>query len=229
MPSLVEKNSYMNQIKSIAISRKATSVREDLHMAHKKKGEKESQSEYSAQCTQLKQSGINSVRLRIQLAIKAISRQGKAKRKKKSADTDTYVYVKITQDMLAGDQGLCGQLKEKKTSTISSSTSSTAASTSAYYARGLVVAHSRKLSATLGGSTSTRPGVRKLILKTYDFVDFSNATIPIALGGSTTTSPPIVIEILRQQLNDIIVDYAAPTMPHPIKAKFSASKKSIII
>jgi hypothetical protein len=80
-----------------------------------------------------------------------------SKKEKKSADTDTYVYVKITQDMLAGYQGLCGQLKEKKTSTTSSSTSSTAALTAACYARGLVVAHSRKLSATLGGSTSTRP------------------------------------------------------------------------
>jgi hypothetical protein len=29
--------------------------------------------------------------------------------------------------------------------------------TTAYHARGLVIAHSRKLSATLGGSTSTRP------------------------------------------------------------------------
>jgi hypothetical protein len=32
-------------------------------------------------------------------------------------------------------------------------------------------------------------------LKTYDFVDISNATIPTALGGSTTTSPPIVVVI----------------------------------
>jgi hypothetical protein len=65
--------------------------------------------------------------------------------------------------------------------------------------------------------------VRKLILKTYDFVDISNATIPTTLGGSTTTSPPIVIVILRQQLDYVIVDYAAPTTPHPIKAKFSSS------
>jgi hypothetical protein len=49
--------------------------------------------------------------------------------------------------------------------------------------------------------------VRKLILKTYDFVDISNATIPTTLGGSTTTSPPIVIVILRQQLDYVIVDY----------------------
>jgi hypothetical protein len=50
--------------------------------------------------------------------------------------------------------------------------------------------------------------VRKLIFKTYDFVDISNATIPTTLGGSTTTSPPIVIVILRQQLDYIyIVDY----------------------
>jgi hypothetical protein len=49
--------------------------------------------------------------------------------------------------------------------------------------------------------------VRKLILKTYNFVDISNAAIPTALGGSTTTSPSIVIVILRQQLDYVIVDY----------------------
>jgi hypothetical protein len=48
---------------------------------------------------------------------------------------------------------------EKNISTTSSSRSSIAAC----HARGLAVAHSRKLSATLGGSTSTRPGVRKII------------------------------------------------------------------
>jgi hypothetical protein len=54
--------------------------------------------------------------------------------------------------------------------------------------------------------------VRKIALKTYDFVDISNVTIPTTLGGSTTTSPPIVVAILRQQLASlyIIVDYAAP-------------------
>jgi hypothetical protein len=81
----------------------------------------------------------------------------------------------------------------------------------------------------LGGSTSTRPGVRKLMLKTYNFIDISNATIPTALRGSITTSPPIVIVVLRQQLDYVIVDYAVSTTPHPIKAKFSSSKKSIII
>jgi hypothetical protein len=66
--------------------------------------------------------------------------------------------------------------------------------------------------------------VRKITIKTCDFVDISNATIPTALGGSTTTSPPIVIVILRQQLDYIIVDYAAPTTAHSIKAKFSSTK-----
>jgi hypothetical protein len=94
-------------------------------------------------------------------------------------------------------------------------------------ARGLTVEYSRKLSATLGGSTSTRPGVWKINLKTYDFVDISNATIPTTLGGSTTTLPPIVDTILRQQLDYVIVDYAAPTTPHPIKAKFSSSKSQL--
>jgi hypothetical protein len=43
------------------------------------------------------------------------------------------------------------------------------------------------------------------MLKTCDFVDFSNTlasdtAIPTTLGGSTTTLPPIVAVILRQQL-----------------------------
>jgi hypothetical protein len=62
--------------------------------------------------------------------------------------------------------------------------------------------------------------VRKLIFKTCDFADISNTTIPTALGGSTTTLPPIVVVILRQQLDYVIVDYAA----HSIKAKFSSTK-----
>jgi hypothetical protein len=66
--------------------------------------------------------------------------------------------------------------------------------------------------------------VRKITLKTCDFVDISNPMIPTALGGSTTTSSPIVVVILRQQLDYVIVDYTAPTAPHPIKAKFSSSK-----
>jgi hypothetical protein len=111
------------------------------------------------------------------------------------------------------------------------------ASTAACHARGLAAAHSRKLSAMLGDSTSTRPGVRKITLKTCDFIDISNATIPTVLGGSTTASPPIVIVILRQQLNYVIVDNnsptsttptssttAAPIRVHSIKAKFSSSK-----
>jgi hypothetical protein len=60
--------------------------------------------------------------------------------------------------------------------------------------------------------------VRKLTLKTYDFIDISNATIPTALGGSTTTSPSIVIVILRQQLDYVIVDYG--------RADHAASDKS---
>jgi hypothetical protein len=72
---------------------------------------------------------------------------------------------------------------------------------------------------TLGGSTSPRP---------CNFVDISNAKIPTMLGGSTTVSTPIVIVILRQQLDYIIVDYAAPTTPHPIQAKFSSSKSRLL-
>jgi hypothetical protein len=43
--------------------------------------------------------------------------------------------------------------------------------------------------------------VRKITFKTCDFVDIGNMTIPTALGGSTTTSPPIVDTILRQKLD----------------------------
>jgi hypothetical protein len=50
--------------------------------------------------------------------------------------------------------------------------------------------------------------VRKLTFKTHDFIDISNATIPTALGDLTTTSPPIVVVILRQQLAYLyIIDY----------------------
>jgi hypothetical protein len=83
---------------------------------------------------------------------------------------------------------------------------------------GLIVARSRKLSATLGGSTSTRPGVRKITLKIYDFIDISNATIPTALGGSTTTSPLIVDTILRQQLDYVIIDYGRADRGAPDKS-----------
>jgi hypothetical protein len=119
---------------------------------------------------------------------------------------------------------LHGQPEENILTTLSSSTSSTSAS----HARGLVIAHSRKLLATLGGSTSTRPGVRKITLKTCEFIDISNATIPTTFGGSTTTSPPIVVVILRQQLDYVIIIYTAPTTPHPKKAKFSSSKNRLL-
>jgi hypothetical protein len=82
----------------------------------------------------------------------------------------------------------------------------------------LATAQSRKLSATLGGSTSPRPGVRKLILKTYDFVDISNTEIPTTLGGSTTTSHSIVVLILRQQLDYVIVDYGPADHAAPDKS-----------
>jgi hypothetical protein len=90
----------------------------------------------------------------------------------------------------------------------------------------------RALAQTIGnarGLDINSPGVRKITLKTCDFVDISKTIIPTALGGSTTTSPPIVVVILRQQLDYVIVDYAASTAPHPLKAKFSSSKKTIII
>jgi hypothetical protein len=70
--------------------------------------------------------------------------------------------------------------------------------------------------------------VRKLILKTCDFIDISNAMIPTMRRGSITALPPIVIVILRQQLDYVIIDYAALTTPHPIKAKFSSFKNRLL-
>jgi hypothetical protein len=54
-----------------------------------------------------------------------------------------------------------GQLKENILIN-SSSTSSTTSATAASHARGLAVTYSRKLSMTLGGSTSPRPECEKL-------------------------------------------------------------------
>jgi hypothetical protein len=60
--------------------------------------------------------------------------------------------------------------------------------------------------------------VRKITIKTCDFIDISNATIPIALGDSTTTLPLIVIVILQQQLDYIIVDYGRADHATPDKS-----------
>jgi hypothetical protein len=60
--------------------------------------------------------------------------------------------------------------------------------------------------------------VRKIILKAYDFVDISNPMIPTALGGSKTTSPPIVVVILRQQLDYVIIDYGRADRTAPDKS-----------
>jgi hypothetical protein len=155
----------------------------------------------------------------------------------KKSQLPTYLKTTNKSETVCADelQKLCGQLGEKifrlliellgqLEKNISTTSSTTFASTTACHARGLVVAHSRKLSATLRGSTSTRPGVQKITIKTCDFVGTDNTTIPTALGGSTTTLPPIVIVIRRQQLDCVIVNYAAPTT---IKAKFSSSKNRL--
>jgi hypothetical protein len=60
--------------------------------------------------------------------------------------------------------------------------------------------------------------VSKIILKTCDFINISNAVIPTALGGSTTTLPPIVVMILRQQLDYVIVDYGRADHAAPDKS-----------
>jgi hypothetical protein len=78
-------------------------------------------------------------------------------------------------------------------------------------------ARRRALAQTIGkarGLDINSPRSAENHLKTYDFVNISNSTIPTAPGGSTTTSPPIVDTILRQQFDYVIVDYVAPTTPH---------------
>jgi hypothetical protein len=68
----------------------------------------------------------------------------------------------------------------------------------------------RALAQTIGntrGLDINSPRSAENHLKTCDFIDISNATIPTTLGGSTTASPPIVDTILRQQLDNVIVDY----------------------
>jgi hypothetical protein len=107
---------------------------------------------------------------------------------------------------------LAAQTTWEKNISTTQQTISASASTAACYAWGLAAAYSRKLSATLGGSISVRLGVRKITLKTCDFIDISNTMIPTTLGGSTTALPPIVVVILWQQLSDLNLDcvYAAP-------------------
>jgi hypothetical protein len=111
----------------------------------------------------------------------------------------------------------CSDNSEKNTLTTLSSTSSTTSTlTAAHHARGLVVAYLRKLSVTLGGSTSTHPGVRKLILKTYDFDDIGNTAKTSnarGLDNNSTTSTSSTT--------------AAPTAAHPTKAKFSSSRSQL--
>jgi hypothetical protein len=82
-------------------------------------------------------------------------------------------------------------------------------------------ARRRALMQTIGnarGLDINSPGVRKITLKTCDFVNINNATIPTTLGGSTTTSPPIVVVVLRQQLDYIIVDYGRADHAAPDKS-----------
>jgi hypothetical protein len=60
--------------------------------------------------------------------------------------------------------------------------------------------------------------VRKTTIKTCNFIDISNVMISTALGGSTTTSHPIVDTILRQQLDYVIVDYSRADLAAPDKS-----------
>jgi hypothetical protein len=82
---------------------------------------------------------------------------------------------------------------------------------------------------TLEGSISTHPGVRKSPSRPAISSTSATRQSQTTLGGLTTASPPIVIVILRQQLDYVIIDYTAPTTPHPIKAKFSSSKSRLLL
>jgi hypothetical protein len=100
---------------------------------------------------------------------------GHRKERKKEREIDSYTYFRVKTETFASRPS-----KSKASSHIGEdvpisttcqtarttrekyfdyfvSTSSTAASTAACHARGLAAAHSRKLSAALGDSTSTRP------------------------------------------------------------------------
>jgi hypothetical protein len=92
-------------------------------------------------------------------------------------------------------------------------------------------ARRRELAQTIGnarGLDINSLGVWKITLKTCDFVDISNTAISTALGGSTTASLPIVIVILRQQLDYVIIDYAVPTKSDHIgRRRFFGMFKSI--
>jgi hypothetical protein len=70
-------------------------------------------------------------------------------------------------------------------------------------------ARRRGLVQTIGnvqGLDINSPRSAEITLQTCDFDDISNTAITITLGGSTTTSSPIVVVILRHQL-DYVCDY----------------------
>jgi hypothetical protein len=118
--------------------------------------------------------------------------------------------------------------KKNILTTLSSTSSTTSSSTAACYAWGLAAVHSRKLSTTLEGSTSTHLWVRKLILKTCDFVDMSNKTNPnSARGLDNNFASDRGCDSMTTTRLPLQLDYAAPTMAHPIKAKFSSSKSQL--
>jgi hypothetical protein len=117
----------------------------------------------------------------------------------KKSQYSQYCYSTIHQiaTICTGDLSAIRELLEEKKNTLTTSLSrSSISATVACYAWRLAIAHSRKLSATLGGSISTCPGVQKITLKTCNFIDISNTVILTALGGSTTTLPSIMIVIL---------------------------------
>jgi hypothetical protein len=113
-----------------------------------------------------------------------ISAQREKKRGIKQPVNSIYVHISgiksasQPKDYIGESSGLLRQPREKYFDYIVDYITPLRASTMPCHARGLTVVHSCKLSATLGGSTSTRPEVRKITLKIYDFIDISNATIP---------------------------------------------------
>jgi hypothetical protein len=97
--------------------------------------------------------------------------------------------------------GLLGQLEEKYFDyfvfNIIDYIAPLCASAVPCYAWELVVAHSR-IRQRSGARHQLAPECGKSPSKTCNFVNISNTVIPTTLEGSTTTSPPIVIVILRK-------------------------------
>jgi hypothetical protein len=152
----------------------------------------------------------------------------KKKSVKKASLNDWRHQINQRQFAPASDQ-TCSDNSEENISITSSSISSTAALTAACYARGLVIAHSRKLSANAWGLDinsllSTEAHTQDLrFCRHQQHGDSNNARgLDDNFASDHNCDSTATTRLRHRRLCH--ADYAAP-----IKAKFSASKKSIII